>query len=355
MAKRTDKEKPDAGTRQQRLPLTWDASAAARQNDLPFEVERPPSAEPEPEAAPAAPAPDTPDTPTEALQAEEVPPDESPPEPPQMSLPDENEQPAPPLPSEDVPLPQDTAAGPEAEEAEAPPEESEESEESEETAIEDESDTAPPETATPADDTPLPEDVQIIELSTVEMTLGQRLMESRGACNLTITNVAQKTRIPKYIIEQIETDRIKQLPPPIYTRSYVAQLCREYGIDPQPILSELDQLLQRREDEDDSHRLVVTAQNSESGSKVRYRLAGRRGPNGNRVITPTMLAVAATVAVLTLLVVAGLGLRQWRKHRRKMDVIEAVEAVPMPGTPVDLEEFIIPQQLPLKELAIPSD
>lgn len=337
MAKRADDKKIDAGTRQQKLPLTWDDDSAAKQSDLPFEVERPAEASQSPSAegnAPASPAP-------EADVEKEVLPETSPLDAVVPSPGADTEPDAHPLPS----------AGDEnsSEEEEGCPAEPQEETDAD---AEVETEQAGPEPE--LEDTSPPAEVQIIELGKVEMTLGQRLMEARGACNLTITNVAQKTRIPKHIIEQIETDRVKELPPPIYTRSYVAQLCREYDIDPQPILTELDLLLQRRED-DDTHRLVVTAQDSESGSMVQYRLAGKRGTNGNRAITPTMLAVVAAVVALAFLILAALALKQWRRHREKQEVIEAVEVVPMPATPIDLEEFIIPQQLPLKELAIPED
>jgi len=140
----------------------------------------------------------------------------------------------------------------------------------------------------------------------------------------------------------------------IAMRSF-GRLCRQYGIDPQPILAELDQALNQRDEEEDTHRLVVTAQDTESGSKVQYRLADRGGADGSRVITPTMLVVTSAVLVLVLLIAAAQGLKQWQRHREKQEVIEAVEVVPLPTAPTDLEEFIIPQQLPMKELAIPAD
>ena len=200
------------------------------------------------------------------------------------------------------------------------------------------------------------EEPRIVQLGETVMSLGQTLAEARGAQNMTLAQVAQKTRIPKDMIEHLETDQFELLPPPIYMRSHISHLCDEYEIDSKEILREYEQLVALDTDVDENGGMVVTSEPAESGSKVQYRIAGGATlPNSKGSGRVTRLLVGATIALLIVLVVTAFGVQQWRNHQRQSVGPEGVPGAENTAPLIDLEQFVIPQQLQLKELPVPEE
>jgi hypothetical protein len=56
----------------------------------------------------------------------------------------------------------------------------------------------------------------------------RRVRESRG---LSVTQVAERTRISARHVENIEADRYKDLPVAVYLRGFLMSISREYGLD----------------------------------------------------------------------------------------------------------------------------
>lgn len=209
--------------------------------------------------------------------------------------------------------------------------------------------------AAPAVTEPEPtEAVKVLELGRVDLSIGQTLMEARGACNLTVAQAAQKTRIPKNVIDAFETDGFERLPPPVYARSHLLQLCRAYGIDSESLLTEFDALVGTESGRQAPGRLVMGSKETESGARVQYHLGGQHPElQKARTWSPTMFLVGAAILTLIAIVVTAFVLWQVRQYR-------GGAAGPNDGNAagshpaVDLEEFVIPQQLPLRELPIPE-
>jgi cytoskeletal protein RodZ len=60
----------------------------------------------------------------------------------------------------------------------------------------------------------------------------RRVRESRG---LTVQQVAERTRITRHHLENIEQDRFPALPAPVYLRGIIMSLARELRLDGQKV------------------------------------------------------------------------------------------------------------------------
>ena len=201
-----------------------------------------------------------------------------------------------------------------------------------------------------------PAEAAVVALGDVSLTVGERLQEARGAANMTVSQVAQKTKIPKQIVEYLETDRTEHLPPAIYTRSYLTQLCREYAIAPDPILEEYDRMTSAAGGEEAHGKgFVVTAHDSESGSRVEYTIPGREGMPKKPATSPTVYLVSGVIIGLVVLVLSALAIYHFRhtdgETGNAADTAATIETTPG----IDLEKFVVPQQLPQKELPVPEN
>jgi hypothetical protein len=61
---------------------------------------------------------------------------------------------------------------------------------------------------------------------------GELLRQVREGRGMGIQQVAERTRIPVKHLENIEADRYNHLPPTVYLRGILTNLCRELGLDP---------------------------------------------------------------------------------------------------------------------------
>jgi len=201
-----------------------------------------------------------------------------------------------------------------------------------------------------------PGEPKIHELGQIVMSVGQTLLEARGASNLTIAQVSQKTRVPKNYIEQLETDTLDKLPASIYTCAYIRQLCGAYSIEPAPVLDLYRKAVGLDGDHDEAADMVVTSEQTEAGPKVRYH---PRSPHarfgGGRPLSATRIAVGAVIIVLAVVVLTAFVVQQLRHRRGTSDEPSAPPQPASAAVDTDLEDYIIPQQLPLKELPIPEN
>lgn len=200
----------------------------------------------------------------------------------------------------------------------------------------------------------------------VSRQIGTALRQARESQGLTAAQVSQKTRIPADFINKIEADRLDALPPPVYSKSYIRQLAREYGLDEETLL---DEYLAFLKDESDHTNLPAADQaRLQVGESAPEPEKPRRNGllNGKRP-TPAMLAVVGVLLVLLLLVI-GVAVFKPGKAAKTTEnplaapVANSATAVPPPpatapaktGTEIRFEEMIVPEELPVKELALPG-
>lgn len=180
--------------------------------------------------------------------------------------------------------------------------------------------------------------------------MGAKLREAREKRALTPAEVSHKTKIPQDFIDLAEESRFADFPPPVYSRSYLGQLCREYGMDPAPLLAEYKAVLQSLHPQSDKNQLVLTSEVTETGAKVGYLpRSTAEGQEKVKKLSPTMMAVGV---VLIGLVVLGLIVAVL--HNRGGGTGDSVTTGTSAGSQVNLESFVTPQQLPMKELPVPS-
>lgn len=323
-----EESRSSAQKKQPRLPLEWDLDELAKRKASQ------PTAPATGAETPAAPEDSEPEIPARGTEAS--------PEPMPEAVPVDD------IAEESSPEPVEEAALPEPDEdvEEAEDEESEEPEAAEQVVAQ-------------APATEKPETARRLRLPSTEVSLGQSLIEGRGACNLSISQVAQKTKIPPTFIDAIESDRFSELPPPVYTRSYISQLCRLYGMDPGPLLKEYAQLSGGA---DGPHAAAVDvsrfalARESEGGT-VKYGPPGMKQADTGRLVDRiSRIAVVGALGLLVLLVLIAVAVQQVKNYQmRRSERIIQEHAAPTPAdASTTLEELIIPQQLPLEELEIPG-
>jgi transcriptional regulator with XRE-family HTH domain len=67
-------------------------------------------------------------------------------------------------------------------------------------------------------------------------SVGKYLKKEREARNLSLSDVAKKTRITEQILDAIEEDRHDLLPPATYVRGFLTAYARSLGIDPNDVV-----------------------------------------------------------------------------------------------------------------------
>ena len=72
-------------------------------------------------------------------------------------------------------------------------------------------------------------------------SVGQTLKEVREARGLTLHDMQEKTKIQPRYLKAIEEDRFHVLPGHFYTRAFVRTYAEHLGVDPQPLLSQLQE------------------------------------------------------------------------------------------------------------------
>ncbi len=201
-----------------------------------------------------------------------------------------------------------------------------------------------------------------------ENSLGAMLMRGRENKGLTIDEVARRTRIPRDFIENAEANRFEQLPPAVYSRSYIAQLCRQYGLSPEVCLrtydqSQADRLAERGSD--DNPLVLVIDNDSEDGSTVSYvpRPADRYWETDSGLLSRLpRFAVMFATGLLLVVVLSAVVVQQYRNYRlRRSEVTvshtETNDTGPAesPRRATGLEELVPPLELPLRKLPIPGE
>lgn len=67
---------------------------------------------------------------------------------------------------------------------------------------------------------------------------GRTLREAREAKGLSISQVAETTRIMHSIVDGLENENFSGIPAPIYGRGFVKLYCETVGLDPKPMIAE---------------------------------------------------------------------------------------------------------------------
>jgi len=191
---------------------------------------------------------------------------------------------------------------------------------------------------------------RIVTIEDVRLGLGETLMQARGAANMSIAQASQKTHIRNDIIEAFENENFERLPPALYARSYLRQLCQLYKISGEELQNELNSRLGGKNG--DRNNFVVNNPKPSANGKLEYEynLTSTSEDGAKRYGFSTRVVIATALgglALLSLVIIISMSV-----GRTKPTVIVPLENI---TSVVQLEKFIIPQQLPMDELPIPLE
>lgn len=193
----------------------------------------------------------------------------------------------------------------------------------------------------------------VIRLPMGDLSLSEMMVDARGAANLTRRQTIQKTNVPAEFIESIEAGAWADISDDFYARVYVNRLCEAYQIDPGPVLERLEEKLDEHADEDGGSGFGVAVGEGTDGKGPQVYHLPRTGMESEDEggVPLARWIISLSLAALILLVAGGLGIQWWRGGDRKAspDEVEAADQTHV----LDLEQFMPPQQLPLKELPVP--
>lgn len=182
-----------------------------------------------------------------------------------------------------------------------------------------------------------------------DLTVGQIMQEARRQVNLTIAQIAQRTRIPPSFLYSIEADQLDRLPALIYSKSHVRQLCRDYGLDPEAVLEKFLAAVDSAPPKRKTWNMKIRAGGDDDSSRVAYHLPPDEEIEGvSRQLNWPVLISGAALALLALIVIIAV-VAQLRGGGE-----EAPEPATAPGATIDYEEFVLPEVLPLKQMPMPG-
>jgi transcriptional regulator with XRE-family HTH domain len=186
--------------------------------------------------------------------------------------------------------------------------------------------------------------------------IGASLRAAREKRGLSVAQVSQETKIPRDFIEAAEEDRVADFPPRVYTKSYVNQLCRAYGLDPAPFHEQWRPggAAAPPPAPATAGGLLVTSDGGETGAKVGYLpRTGAEEKKRVKTISPTMMAVGAVLIALVILAALTIAFHSRRGGGKARAGADGTPPPPAAST-VSFEPFMSPQHLPLKELPVPG-
>jgi len=186
----------------------------------------------------------------------------------------------------------------------------------------------------------------------VEM-IGEMLIGARIASGLQPEEVATRTRIPRAIIAQLESNAFDELPSDFHCNNYVSKLCELYNIPSGPLCARLrEDLLAHRGAKAGGQPLKVVSTDTGGGPVISYVPAGPVVPRA--LSEPLIKGVVSGVIVLFLLIALAALAVQHFHHRDGQTPAGPLPAPVGHSPPVDLQEFMTPRQLNAYELPIPD-
>src|SRR5882724_1605929 len=102
----------------------------------------------------------------------------------------------------------------------------------------------------------------------MSLTLGEKLRQAREVRGITLSEVAEQTRIAPIYLESIDNDDYRSLPGGIFNRGFVKSYARYVGVDEQEALADYSRLMVEAEvdDEPKFHRPEVLTDDRSTSS-----------------------------------------------------------------------------------------
>lgn len=217
------------------------------------------------------------------------------------------------------------------------------------------------------DDAPVPNEVGEVGDSEetddddVPTSLGQVLIEARGAAGLSIAEVCDRTKVPPAFVEAAENERYKDFPAGLYARGHLAKLSAAYKIPGRRVLALYEAAVGEAtaavgapgsDHAGGKGRMPPSAGHELDLSQYKPMLQTESAAIGWGHRLTTMVVLLALVFIVGVVLFA-FGLTQYRNWRLNRDA-GALGIDPNATSGLAIEEFIVEQPLPLKELPFPD-
>ncbi len=168
-------------------------------------------------------------------------------------------------------------------------------------------------------------------------SVGRKLRESRERLHLSVSEVAEATRIRNDYIIALEQHSINETPlAPVYVKSYIKSLCRHYDIRSDTMLAEYTSALPQSKTSHAGLEQIDEDPPATNGEE-RFSMA----------VKWSMVAIFALIAVLTI---------SFFIIDRNLDIATVPpESTLQPLQEKDLGRFMPPSELPLRKLEVPEN
>lgn len=182
-------------------------------------------------------------------------------------------------------------------------------------------------------------------------SIGLSLSSARRARQLELLTVAEQTRIPKGIIENIEAGDFEKAPAPVYTRAYIKKLAEFYEIDTKILVDQYNQMLeiQRRSKPVKTNTTNQKRQDCVSSVNLKPMVTKTQG-DGKFI---KRIALVVTLILITWLVIDCTGGKkpEVKKRERSATTIKTLPSI----TLKDLTKFSKATELETLKLNVPKN
>jgi cytoskeleton protein RodZ len=153
------------------------------------------------------------------------------------------------------------------------------------------------------------------------VSIGQALSAARRDAGLSIEDISAKTRLRATVIRSIEADDFSLCGGDFYARGHIRTLAGLVGLDPVPLLAEYDATFGGGEEGPATTQLYET----EVSGRAITRSAQKRSPRWG--------AAAAAMALVAIIIFAGIGLLNHNKKSTPPAAIAAAATTPPATSP----------------------
>lgn len=183
------------------------------------------------------------------------------------------------------------------------------------------------------DDVPAPETMLPIE---DKKSVGRTFLEARERLQLSISEVAEATRIRSDYIVALEQDAIACTPlAPVYVKSYIKSLCRHYDLRVDTLVDEYARTVPREQ--------------------LAIRNVARGDSSGPTPESEEHMSIALKWSMTALLVLITVCTVAFFVVDRDIPPVHTEVTQAQPLQEDDLNRFIAPSELPLTELPVPGE
>ena len=134
-------------------------------------------------------------------------------------------------------------------------------------------------------------------------TLGEKLRQAREERGISISEVAEQTRISPLYLEAIDADNYKTLPGGIFNKGFVRSYAKYVGFDEQEALQDYSRLMAEHEQKEDEKYKA-------------YRPEVLTDDRSGSSIIPTVLFAVVILGVMTAVIIGGLYLFNYIQNQQ---------------------------------------